>query len=432
MTTLINGSVLTYNITPDTSTPAAASFQVIASGTMTDSNFTNTLDAAVQAACAASSGNYTYSSGTVTVKPGVSTPLEITRTVSSVPAGYAGYALTMKPVSGVRVFKATSGVVHGTPTIPTVPTIRGVNLSGMEFSTGTTTSAGLWPPLADVDFYADRGFNVIRLPFKKARVQNGLFGELDIVGNGTGDAERVKTLVDYITITKGMYCILDPHDGAAFGGVTGRVGSDNFPVAAFEDFWVKLINYLGKDNDKLIFNIENEPAGLTAPDWMRVCNSVTAAIRAQGCTQQIQVPGISFTGAHSWISSGNGAAMLNYTDEINNSVFEVHQYLDPDSSGTTWTCTVGGGSTRLDAFINWCATNSKKGFLGEFGGDPASDAQCGVELPALLDDCNAASQFIGWAAWGGGRYWGNTYPFRTQNADGSANAPVLDVMLSKL
>jgi endoglucanase len=93
---------------------------------------------------------------------------------------------------------------------------------------------------------------------------------------------------------------------------------------------------------------------LTAPDWMRVCNSVTAAIRAQGCTQQIQVPGISFTGAHSWISSGNGAAMLNYTDEINNSVFEVHQYLDPDSSGTTWTCTVGGGSTRLDAFINWC------------------------------------------------------------------------------
>lgn len=430
MTTLVNGSKITFSVIPDTNTVTDCTFQVMQSGTMTDANFTNSFAVDVAAACAASSGHYVYNAGIITAKAGTITPLDIVRTVSSVPVSYAGYAITVKPGAGVEIYQATSAIVHGNPVLPTVPTIRGANVSGLEFGTGTPTQAGLWPPLTDIDFYAARGFNVIRLPFKKARVQNGIYGPLDIVGNGTGDAERVKTLVDYITITKGMYCIIESHDSANFR--TGqKVGSEVFPVAAFEDFWIKLINYLGKDNNKLIFNLENEPGGITANQWMRVCNSVTAAIRANGCTQQIQVPGVDFTGAHSWVSSGNSTAMLNYQDVINNHVFEVHQYLNDSKSGTSWECTIGGGSSRMAPFVNWCIANNKKGFVGEFGGDPDSDAQCGPELTALLDAMNIP-QIIGWTAWGGGKHWGPTYPLRLQNDETTPHAAIMNILLSKL
>src|SRR5205807_5705153 len=46
-----------------------------------------------------------------------------------------------------------------------------------------------------------------------------------------------------------------------------------------------------------------------------------------------------------------------------NFAFEVHQYLDYDSSGTHSTCVTGLGATVLNEFTSWARTNGVNGFL---------------------------------------------------------------------
>lgn len=120
------------------------------------------------------------------------------------------------------------------------------------------------------------------------------------------------------------------------------------------------------------------------------------AIRETGATNKILVPGNGYTGAHSWYAtyygSANAIVMLNITDPGNNMVYEVHQYLDGDSSGTdqSGTCvSTTIGAERLTEFTNWLKTNNKKGFLGEFAG--GNNAQCGTAIEgAWRHSCSAS------------------------------------------
>jgi endoglucanase len=429
---LNNTSTITYTIDPS-AVVSASHFDIEQVGAMPDASFANTFVASVTAACAASGGKYTFDGvKTINIIGGTITPLTWTRTVTATPATGVMHGFKMSNGLGVLFNQSTQILMQGTPAVVAPPTIQGVNLSGMEFSTGTSFAAGLIPTQAMVDVYASRGFNVIRLPFSWRRLQHELYGPLDVVGNGSGDAEKVKALVDYITITKGMYCILDPHDGAGRGGITGKLGSANLPVATYEDYWSKLITYLGINNQKIILNLTNEPGGLSADAWMKIANSLTAAIRLTGSLQHLHVPGTAATGAHSWVSSGNAASLLSYFDPANNYAFEVHQYLDSDSSGQKLTCTLNAGSTRMNGFYDWLATNNKKGFLGEVAAPIFDDpALCPTELNAILDGVNANPNMYGWSAWGGGGYWGNYYN-RIEDPATGLDSVVMNLLVSKL
>ncbi len=57
------------------------------------------------------------------------------------------------------------------------------------------------------------------------------------------------------------------------------------------------------------------------------------------------------------------------TDSENKLVYEMHQYLDSDGSGTSATCVSATiGSERLKAATQWLKTNKKLAILGEFAG----------------------------------------------------------------
>jgi endoglucanase len=124
----------------------------------------------------------------------------------------------------------------------------------------------------------------------------------------------------------------------------------------------------------------------------------------------IHVPGNGWTGAHAWTSSyygtSNAVAMLNIHDPGDNTVFEVHQYLDSDSGGGGQQCVSSTiGSERMQAFIAWLRANGKKGFLGEFGS--GSNATCNAAVTDLLNSVVAASDvMLGWAWWAAGPNWG--------------------------
>ncbi len=305
--------------------------------------------------------------------------------------------------------------------------VRGANVSGGDFGTvpGTYGIDYTYPTEAEIDYYADHRFNVLRLPFRWQRIQHDLFGELDSSGDATGDFDRLRQVVQWST-DRGLIAVLDPHDygGRNVDGIAVKVGTSALPAAALEDLWVRLAKEF-KDNERVWFGLMNEPTSISAADWKATAQSVTNAIRATGARNRLLVPGTDYSGAHSWVTSGNGAQMATFTDPANNFIFDVHQYLDGDSSGKKGTCVAGAGSSRLAPFITWAREKPGRiGFLGEFaGGDPtvAGQEQCLIELAALLDAAENSGVFAGWTVWGGGSWWEPSYIFRLEPTDLSSS-----------
>lgn len=214
--------------------------------------------------------------------------------------------------------------------------LLGVNLAGAEFGAGDAENGHenphtvpgvfgtdyIYPSHAEIDYYASKGLNVIRLPFLWERLQLNPLGPLDLTELG-----RLDDVVNYAT-GKGFKIEIEPHNyGYGFGAL---IGSPTTPNSYFADLWGKLaIHY--KSNPDVIFGLMNEPHVQTANEWLLSVNDAIAAIRGAGATQHILVPGTNWDSAWHWKDSGN-ETLIAVKDPANNFAFEVHQYLD-DGSG---------------------------------------------------------------------------------------------------
>jgi len=157
-------------------------------------------------------------------------------------------------------------------------------------------------------------------------------------------------------------------------------------------------------------------------------------IRAAGATSQtIHVEGNAYTGAWTWTTATgtdgktNAATMGALTDPQNKLVYQMHQYLDSDGSGTATTCVNSTiGSTRLVAATNWLRQNKKQGIIGEFAGavnDVCEDAV--KDMLAYLDKNSDVWQGALW--WAAGPWWG-TYMFSLEPTDGPAYSTYLPIL----
>jgi endoglucanase len=71
------------------------------------------------------------------------------------------------------------------------------------------------------------------------------------------------------------------------------------------------------------------------------------------------------------------------TDPNNNLIYQMHQYLDSDGSGTSTACVSSTiGSERLVAATDWLRANGKVGLIGEFAG--GVNAQCEAAVSDML------------------------------------------------
>lgn len=299
---------------------------------------------------------------------------------------------------------------------------KGVNLAGAEFFNKAGGKPGFqyfYPDARDVDFFLERGFTTFRIPFKWERIQRSLESPLG-TGAELNDFRLLAASIKMILAKRGK-CILDMHNYGRRVGLDGKtdfVGSSSVPTSTFIDCWTRLARSFDNDTDVWL-GLMNEPHGISASAWSKVCQETVLALRKNGIRNRILVPGTAWSGAHSWLKSGNAAAFENFLDPDNNFDFEVHQYLDKDSSGTSARCSFGAGKRRLVDFQQWCKRKpGRTGFLGEFGsGDPRKSGQeaCSAELYDLLATIEANSDiWTGWTAWGGGRWWGKDYPLRLQ------------------
>lgn len=285
----------------------------------------------------------------------------------------------------------------------------GVNLAGAEFGQqnlpGTYDQDYVYPSAADIDAFASRGMNTIRLPFRWERLQQALGQDLDATELG-----RLRETVEYAK-GRGLNVILDPHNYARYtvAGVAGIVGVD-VDVALFADFWRRVAQTFAND-PQVYFGLVNEPNTMATEAWVSAANAAIAAIREVGALNLILVPGNGWTGAHSWAATyygtANSEAMANIVDPGNNFVFELHQYLDADSSGTMGTClSEDAGPARVSGVTDWLRQRGARGVLAEFG-SPANGL-CLRALDNLLNYVEEnADVWLGWVAWAGGPRWGD-------------------------
>lgn len=271
----------------------------------------------------------------------------------------------------------------------------GVNIAGAEFD--AKNGRWVWPSTSNIQYYIDKGFNIFRFPFRWERLQPTLSAALDETAMAGLD-----TLVQFTT-SRGAITVLDAHN---FGRREGAIiGADpNLPIAAFADFWGQMAARY-RANDQVWFNLMNEPYNVDITNTLQMQNAACAAIRRNGARSKVLFSGISYSGAHSWLSSGNGRVFIDAHDPAGNFAFDMHQYLDSHYGGSSPDAVPGIGRSILESAYEWAKRNDLNIFLGEFatGPSPASVS----ELKDLLEFMICRQDvFIGGTYWAGGGVWG--------------------------
>ncbi|CAJ2503205.1 Uu.00g105990.m01.CDS01 [Anthostomella pinea] len=297
----------------------------------------------------------------------------------------------------------------------------GVNESGAEFGTGsipgTKGTDYTWPLTSSVDTLMGKGFNIFRIPFLMERMVPGSLTS----GVNAAYLADMQTLVSHIT-SKGGYAAICAQN---FGRYYGNVITD---TSGFQSFWQTVATQF-KSNGNVIFDTNNEYHDMDNTLVGNLNQAAINGIRAAGATSQtIFVEGNSYTGAWTWVSSGTSTAMAALTDPNDNVIYEMHQYLDSDGSGTSSTCVSSTiGSQRLAAATAWLQSNGKNGILGETAA--GSNSVCISALQDMLSYMKTNnSVWRGWLLWGGGPWWGD-YMFSMEPSSGTQYVGVMPSVL---
>ncbi len=181
----------------------------------------------------------------------------------------------------------------------------------------------------------------------------------------------------------GMYCIVDWHS-------IGDVEAGDAPLMKdlychtkdmTMDFWRRAAARL-KGAENAVFEIFNEPQGISAPDWKRNAEEIIAAIRGTGAGQLLIVGGVDYSKVLSWalqtpVSDGNVA-------------YAAHIY--PQHSKFLWDVYFGDTAKRYPVLITEWGFMDENRVAGEelLAGSAES---YGKPLMAYLDTLS-----VGWIA----------------------------------
>ena len=105
--------------------------------------------------------------------------------------------------------------------------------------------------------------------------------------------------------------------------------------------------------------------------------------------------------------------MQQLTDPINNTAFDIHEYLDVDFSGTHADCE-SLASTNLAPLTAWLKQYGFKAMITEFGA--ANGTECASYVSDMLNYMADNEEYIGWTAWAAGPIWGTSSPCCSDSA----------------
>ncbi|KAM6511383.1 Endoglucanase gh5-1 [Fusarium falciforme] len=283
----------------------------------------------------------------------------------------------------------------------------GTNEAGGEFGEnnlpGTLGKDYTFPDTAAIDTLIGQGYNTFRVQLKMERLTSTLTGS-----HNQAYLDGYSKVINHIT-QKGAYAVLDPHN---YGRFFGNVITD---TSAFQTWWKNLAAVF-KNNDRVIFDTNNEYHSMDQTLVLKLNQAAIDGIRSTGAKQYIFVEGNQWSGAWSWPDVNDNMKAL--TDPEDKIVYQMHQYLDSDSSGTSEVCVSSTiGAERVKAATAWLKKNGKVGVLGEFAGGANSQCKAAVQgmLDYLEDNSDVWKGVLWWAA---GPWWG-TYMYSFEPPSGT-------------
>ncbi|KAF9564541.1 cellulase-domain-containing protein [Agrocybe pediades] len=289
-------------------------------------------------------------------------------------------------------------------------TYVGVNIAGLTFGCtidGSCNLSSIRLPLrqySGVDgegqmqhFVKDDGMNIFRLPVswqfltggvQTAKLNQTRFTEYD-------------NLVQ-ACLNTGAHCVIDVHNYARFNGkIIGQGGPTN---GLFSQLWTNIASKYSSESN-ILFGIMNEPHDMPKiQTWADTVQAAVTAIRRTGATKQIiLLPGDNFTAAKTFVSSGSADALSKVVDfdgSTKNLVFDVHQYLDSDNSGTHTECVTNNIQAAWRPFASWLRANGRQALVTETGGgntDSCISFLC-QQNAFLAQNSDVFLGYLGWAA----------------------------------
>lgn len=221
--------------------------------------------------------------------------------------------------------------------------------------------------------------------------------------------------------------MLCPHN---YGRYYGNVITD---VSGFRTYWETIAAEFA-DNDLVMFDTNNECASPEICGWkvgvfeanydpcldntmdqnlvVQLNQAAIDGIRAAGATTQYITPeGNAWSGAWSWTSWAqqggltNGQTMGSLTDPSNKLIYQMHQYLDSDSSGTSQNCVSSTiGAERLQDATAWLRQNGFTAIIGEYAA--GNNAQCREAINGMLEYMAENNDvWLGALWWAAGPWW---------------------------
>ncbi|KAI5917406.1 endoglucanase 2 [Camillea tinctor] len=247
-------------------------------------------------------------------------------------------------------------------------------------------------------FVKDDGINLLRLPTSwQFLVNNKLGGDLD-----ASNLAKYDQLMQACLAT-GAYCMIDVHNFARYDGkIIGQGGPTDDQFAAL---WSQIATKYASE-ERVVFELMNEPHDLDIDTWAQTCQAAVTAIRNAGASEQmILLPGSNFDSAATLVSGGSAAALMKVTNPDGSTdglLLDIHKYLDVDNSGTHAACTTDN-TEAFGEVAQFLRENGRKGLVSETGA--SSDASCFTSFCAQNAFINAnADVFVGLVGWAAGSF----------------------------
>ncbi len=254
----------------------------------------------------------------------------------------------------------------------------GVNLAGAEFFHKKMDGVGRfnkdyhYPTARELDYWASKGMNLIRLPFKWDRIQREVEGPL------------LEEEVDYIRYLlreadkRDMEILLDMHNyGRRRYAGENRIIGDSLMPSHFGEAWARIARALKDEPGLYGYGLCNEPHDmLPSCPWVGIAQTAIDSIRSVDRHTAIVVAGNHWSTAMEWPNINAG--LENLHDPADNLIYEAHCYFDNDGSGIYRKGYDEEGAypeigiDRACPFVEWLKRHGKRGLLGEYG-VPADD-----------------------------------------------------------
>jgi endoglucanase len=309
---------------------------------------------------------------------------------------------------------------------------HGVNLSGAEFGESALPGrAGVnytFPTTQELDYYKQKGMDLIRMPFLWERIQPGLMKKnqpgADV--DRSFDPEYSGKIDNFLTAAdqRGMKVILDAHNYGRYNQQV--IGASNITTDDFRQFWSQMAKRYGSHSSMYGYDLMNEPHDESNETWHAVAQSGVDGIRAAGDTHAVVVEGNQWSGAQSWAQLNKD---LYVQDPANNVIYQAHTYWDSNHSGkydggaqqSYWKAVQEArnqgwlgqnedpsnlGVKNVKPFFDWLKIRHARGLIGEYG-VPSNDWNWVKMQDKFL--AYAKANNVDTTAWGGGPWWGRDY-----------------------